>query len=225
MNGYGLAQLDAPYGLRCDLGTVTSVTDTLNKSITVTEIVSLPTDCTFALESQTSNTYTINFIRRNPYRSDGSTYEDDSMYAYTSWMWTNERWVRATSSLINRWQAQFDGYTLYINVARDDYGDALHVRDKDGRDTEELEPYTDLYPVTAKNVYLRSISYSYAAGDTDTIKGSITVTVGGRMTFKAATSVSNRSINYRLVTVDTNRENLKAKMNPPQAQEGSESNG
>lgn len=207
-NGYGLAQLDAPYGLRCDLGTITAVTDTLNKSISVTEIVSLPTDCTFALESQTSNTYTFQFVRRNPYRSDGSTYEDDSMYGYTSWMWTNERWVRAVSSLINRWQAQFDGYTLTLNVARDDYGDAIHLRDADGHELSELKPYTDLYPVTIKNVYLKNISFSYAAGDTDTISGSITAVVGGRMTFKAATSVSNRSINYRLLSVDNNRKKL-----------------
>ena len=208
MSGYGLIQIYPPQGAPYDFGTVVSITDSLNKGISVTEIVSLPTDCTFAIESQTSNSYTINFIRRNPYKSDGSTYEDDGMYKTTSWMWTNERWVRGTSSLINRWQAQSDGYVMHLNVARDIYGTPLHKVDENGQFTDELVEYNGLFPVTVRNVYLKSITYAYSAGDTDTISGRLEIVVGGKMTYKAATSTGNKVVNYRLYVLERGLKHL-----------------
>ena len=203
MSGYGLIQIVSPLagGLIYDFGIVTGVTDTLNKTVSVVEIVSLPTDCTFALEGETSNTYYINFTRRQPVKEDGTYYSrKDEGYDRTSWMWTNELWVRATSTLINRWQAQFNGYTLYINAVFDPYTRQLqHVLDKNGNPTDELERYTDLYPVTRKNVYLKTISFTQNEADTDTISGSLQVVVGGRMTFKVESATGTNTSNFMLI--------------------------
>ena len=46
-------------------------------------------------------------------------------YAHKSWKWTNALWATATSTLINRWQARQDGYTMFLNWARDGNGDAI----------------------------------------------------------------------------------------------------
>ena len=60
-------------GTLYDFGTITAVTDNLQKAVTAIPIPSLPTDSTFALESQTSNVYVFNYVRRNPFKEDGST--------------------------------------------------------------------------------------------------------------------------------------------------------
>ncbi len=198
--GYGLVQIvsgDTIY----DFGTVTSITDSLNKSISARPIVSLTTDSTFALESETSNQYQISFVRRTPYKENGSIYTTkDVGYEIRTWMWPNDLWQDRVITLINRWQARNGGYTLWINHNLDENGMEITGL-KDGKSVSI--PKTNLFPRTTCNVYIKNISFSLKAGDTDTVQGYMTVIVGGLGTTKqesANISADNSmEVSYQLI--------------------------
>jgi hypothetical protein len=198
--GYGLVQIvsgDTIY----DFGTVTSITDSLNKSISAIPIVSLTTDSTFALESETSNQYSISFVRRTLYKEDGSLYTiNDPGYDIRAWMWPNDLWQDRVISLINRWQARNGGYTMWINHNLDENGEEI-TGVENGQSISLSK--TSLFPRTTCNVFIKTISFNLKAGDTDTIQGSMTVIVGGLSTTKqesAATGKKNTTdVSYELV--------------------------
>lgn len=176
--GYGLVQVMSGNTLY-DFGTVTSITDTLTKSITSIPIVSLPTDCTFALESNTANKFVVNFTRKNPIKlveGVATTYESDADYYSTSWKWTNALWNTAITSLLNRWQLRTDGYLLFINVAN---------VDRSGGDASEYSPVNTSFPMYAGiNVYIASIEINIEGGSPEYLSGSAEFVIGGRLTEK-----------------------------------------
>lgn len=183
--GYGLVQVMSGNTLY-DFGTVTSITDTLTKSITSIPIVSLPTDSTFALELNTANRFLVNFTRKNPIKLvDGvaTTYESDADYLSTSWKWTNALWITAVTSLLNRWQLRTDGYLLFINVTN---------VDRSGEDTSEYSPATMSFPMYAGvNVYIASIDIGIEGGSPEYLSGSAEFVIGGRLTEKLSKNMDD----------------------------------
>ena len=195
MAGYGLVQVRSGDTLY-DFGTVTAITDTLNKGIASIPIVSLSTDSTFALETNTSNRFHIQFSRKNPVHDDGTgtmiTYETDADYFNKSWKWTNSLWVTAITSLLNRWQVRSDGYTLFINVANADRvaGEAVY------------KEISTLYPsYQGINVYMASLEISLTEGQTEYLTGSAEFVVGGRLTEKLSVAKEDL-VKFTLYTQD-----------------------
>lgn len=201
MDGYGLVQIRSKNGQMYDLGIVTGIRDTLMKAISAIPIPNLPTDSAFALESNTSNSYTVQFSRKNPLKYvDGvlSTYESDEDYNVTSWKWTNARWSEALMSLVNRWQIKTDGYLMYINT--DDakkYGN-----DASWKNTGNYAPQTKMLPSSHMvNVFVQDVEIDLDSGDSEYLTGTITVVVGGRLTEKLSESNTD-AVKFRTVTGD-----------------------
>ncbi len=184
MDEYGLIQIRTGFstnsGTMYDLGIVTGITDTLNKAITAIPIPNLPTDSTYALESNTSNSYTFTFARKNPLKKlpNGTymTYVYDDDYDKTSWKWTNAKWCDALMSLANRWQIKTDGYTMFINTKN-----AEDIT----KDTETFIPQTLMLPSShAVNIFVQEVEIDLNCGDSEYLTGSMVVVVGGRLTEK-----------------------------------------
>lgn len=195
MAGYGLVQIRSGDTLY-DFGTVTSITDALNKGITSIPIVSLSTDSTFALETNTSNRFSIQFSRKNPVHDDGAgtmiTYESDADYFSKSWKWTNSLWVTAITSLLNRWQVRSDGYTLFINVENADKIVGENV----------YREISTLYPsYQGINVYMASLEIRLTEGQTEYLTGSAEFVVGGRLTEKLSVAKEDL-VKFTLYTQD-----------------------
>lgn len=198
--GYGLVQIQS--GLLYDFGTIVSITDSLDKSISSVPIVSLTTDSTFALESNTSNQFYISFKRRTPFRKNGTTYEDDANYLTRSWMWTNATWQQNVQTLINRWQARQGGYPMYINYVWNEQGTEIQKALVDGNWVTAKQ--TLLVPQVLKNIYIKSMSFRLSAGECDVISGSMQVVVGGLSTAKmetlpGASGQSDAQVQFKVV--------------------------
>ena len=85
------------------LGTVISITPTLNKRSVVTPIPSLDMQSAFPIETGNSKSYSLTFKRVNPPVPNDSGSSDE---------WSNEKWYEVLTDCINRWQARTDGCTL-----------------------------------------------------------------------------------------------------------------
>lgn len=146
-------------GISYRFGKITSFTDSFSKSVSTTPIVSLPTDCTFPLETSASLSYNVSFARVSP-----KDYDDDSE---DSDRWCNATWVQRVSSLANRWQARVDGYDMVFEEY-DDNGN--------------LNPYV---PSRRDRVFIKKLSFSQDAGYTDYLTGSMQLRVGSARTSSA----------------------------------------
>ena len=78
-----------------EVGTVTTISESFQKSCTIVPLVSMSVDDTFAVESKSSKTIHINFTRKNP--SSGTS---------------NASWISAMNTALNRWQCRTDGFEL-----------------------------------------------------------------------------------------------------------------
>ena len=170
-----------------DFGTILHISDDLTKSVTPVPIPSLPTDSTYALETNTSNKFTITFERKNPLRfvnGDYESYEGDVDYYNLSWKWTNALWSDAVMSLLNRWQIRTDGYKMYINA------DEVQLNKIKG-----YSSVSNLFPThQGVNVYVEDIKIKLSEGQTEVLTGTITVVVGGRLAEKLSADTTNDAI-------------------------------
>lgn len=133
-------------------GTITAFSDSFTKSVMTTPIVSLPTDCTFPLETGATLTYTASFSRVSPMDYDDNSEDSDK--------WCNATWVERVCTLANRWQARTDGYMMVFRET-----------DVDGKPN----PYV---PQRKEKVYIKKLTIDTVAGYTDLVTGSIQFKVG-----------------------------------------------
>lgn len=139
-------------GIDYKFGTITSFSDSFSKSVSVTPIVSLPTDCAFPLETGASLTYEVAFTRKSPKDYDDSSDDSD--------MWCNATWMERVSTLPNRWQMRTDGYEMIFEEL-----------DENGNPN----PYA---PYRRERVYIKKLSFTSDSGYTDIIRGSMQLKVG-----------------------------------------------
>lgn len=145
-----------------DFGTITSVDDNFSKSVFTTPIVTLPTDCTFAIENSAAQRYTFSFIRKSPeYPNDGSSNSED---------WSNNMWKFRTSTLANRWQARQGGYIMEY-VPEPDSTWSREPVDNDFLPSVHI-------PAIKENVYISKLSFNLPTAQPEILTGSITVIVG-----------------------------------------------
>lgn len=131
-----------------DLGSVTSYSDTFSKSVTKFPIVTRSTRDAFAIESSTSMSVMLDYARCSP--------EVPNDLGTDSTQWSNVKWVEEVDLAMDRWQADSDGFRLNIDTS-----------DIPGRPSCD-----DL------NVYVKSWSYRFKAGDVQYVYGSISMSVG-----------------------------------------------
>ena len=89
-------------GTTIEIGEVTSINESLQKSCTVVPLVSMSMDDTFSVESRSSKTINIAFTRVNP--SSGLN---------------NANWITQMENAMNRWQCRTDGFRLVYNADSD----------------------------------------------------------------------------------------------------------
>lgn len=89
-------------GSSLEIGTVTTIQESLQKSCTVVPLVSMSMTDTFAVDMKSQKVINIQFMRNQP--SSGLT---------------NGEWVSAMLSALNRWQCETDGFSLRY-IADDD---------------------------------------------------------------------------------------------------------
>ena len=85
-----------------EIGTVTTIQESMQKSCTVVPLVSMPVDDTFAVESRSSKVINIQFKRNN---ADSSP--------------NNSSWASRMEQAMNRWQCRTDGFKLRYEADSD----------------------------------------------------------------------------------------------------------
>lgn len=98
----GTLELYYSGGGTIEIGTVTTLSESMQKSCTVVPLVSMHVDDTFAVESRSSKTINISFERKNG-----------------DWGTNNASWIRSMESAVDRWQCKTDGFTLTYTPASD----------------------------------------------------------------------------------------------------------
>ena len=93
-----------------NLGTITKFSNTVQKRVAVTPIVSLNMQSAFPIESGNSQSYSISFTHYNGQNGE-----------------TNEEWYRKVTTLIDRWQARTNGCLLNYTPSSDNpyHGDII----------------------------------------------------------------------------------------------------
>ena len=81
-------------GVTLEVGTVTTINESMQKSCTVVPLVSMDVDDTFAVESRSSKTINISFKRND-----------------SDWSQGNAEWIQDMCEAVNRWQCRTDGFT------------------------------------------------------------------------------------------------------------------
>lgn len=81
-------------GVTLEVGTVTTINESMQKSCTVVPLVSMDVDDTFAVESRSSKTINISFKRND-----------------SDWGQSNAEWIQDMCAAVNRWQCRTDGFT------------------------------------------------------------------------------------------------------------------
>ena len=89
-------------GTSLEVGHVTTINESMQKSCTVVPLVSMSVDDTFAVESRSSKTINISFKRNNP-----------------DWSMNNSTWITRMSAAMNRWQCRTDGFKLIYEADSD----------------------------------------------------------------------------------------------------------
>ena len=171
-------------GMYYDFGTITSFTDSYTRGLITTPIPSMPTDRTFAIETNAALRYYVSFVRKCPLDPDNS-------FAVTSDRWDNGTWLSRVSSLTNRWQARSNGYELVVT----------------NTDTGALGAPNFGNP---ERVFISEVTYNYKEGEPDNLYGTMTLLVTDQLGQKnvAAMDVnpnglSDISINYRDLRTET----------------------
>ena len=91
----GTLTLSYSGGSTMEIGTVTTIQESLQKSCAVTPLVSMPITDTFAVESRCSKVINISFKRNS-----------------SDWSTSNASWIRSMERALDRWQCRTDGFKL-----------------------------------------------------------------------------------------------------------------
>lgn len=94
-SAYGKLIISYNGGPTVDFGSITAISTTYQKSVTVVPLVPLPMDSTFAVESSSAMNHSFKFIRTNG--TDGID---------------NADWYEELTSSLDRWQAKTNGFRL-----------------------------------------------------------------------------------------------------------------
>ncbi len=98
-------------GYTFDFGTVTGISETFQKSCSVTPIVTRSKQCAFPLETRTYKQISVGFTRKNPSKvNNGSV---------SSLLWDNATWQERIMTSLDRWQARTNGYKLVYEPQSD----------------------------------------------------------------------------------------------------------
>lgn len=142
-------------GYSFDFGTVTDISETFQKSCSVTPIVTKPKQSAFPIESRTYKQITVSFTRKQPddVRNSGSD----------SAKWSNSYWTTMLMSSLDRWQARTDGYRLSYVPAPDN---------------PFIAPIKGAGDETAETGYVKNLSLRSVKGRPESIQGSFEFHVG-----------------------------------------------
>ena len=147
---FGILRLKYPSaGYEFSFGTVTGISDSFMKSASTTPIPSLPAANAFTVESKTSKTITVSFVRKNPPNAVNSGSDTR--------LWSNGYWITMLKAAIDRWQCRTDGFTLTYEPAEDN-------------------PY--ISPINEEG-YIKNFSVNFTKAIPEKIKGSFEFHVGG----------------------------------------------
>lgn len=134
-----------------DLGTIVSISNTVQKRGQVTPIVSQNMQSAFPIETGNSQTYSISFKRVQP---QGWTSSHDT--GTDSRRWSNAHWYSMLTDAVDRWQTRTNGTRLeYTSRGENAYLPDLYL---DG--------------------YIRSLSRTYSNSYNEVISGTLEFTVG-----------------------------------------------
>lgn len=133
-----------------DLGVVTKITDTVQKKVMLTPIVSLDMQSAFPIETGNSQSYSISFSRKNP-----PVVNDDSLDVND---WSNSKWYRWMTKAIDRWQARTNGCILKYTPKSDNIYQGDIISEVGG--------------------YVKSIGRTYDVSYNEVISGTLTFVVG-----------------------------------------------
>ena len=140
-----------------DCETVTDISDEISATVMVTPIVTYDSENSFAFDTSSNESFTITFKRKSPvsvtYNSLGVENSADPEDCST---WSNRKWKEEMQALIDRWQARSDGCRMYYTPL----DSACHC------------------PITALNVYIRSISFNNTVESYELISGTMNIQVG-----------------------------------------------
>lgn len=131
-----------------DFGTVTGISETFQKSCSVTPIVTRSKQAAFPLETRTYKQIHINFTRKNPISvNNGSS---------SPLMWDNRTWQTKIMASLDRWQARTNGYELVYEPKSDN-------------------PY--VAPIDEQG-YVKSLTLKTVQGRPESIQGTLEFHVG-----------------------------------------------
>lgn len=130
------------------LGTITSISRSIQKRVAVTPIVSLDMQSAFPIENGNSQTISISFTHTNG---------QDNM--------VNAVWYQRLTEFVDRWQARTNGVKLYyLPEADNPYISDMFTSDDDDR------PYV--------GGYIKSLTRDYTVDFNEVIKGTLEFAVG-----------------------------------------------
>lgn len=135
--------------------TVSGFSDNINTSVSVTPIVTYDANNSFAYDTGATESFSFSFKRVSPPDADNDPEGDPTK-------WDNAVWIRKLTDFIDRWQTRTDGCTL-------EYG----AFNSDGETN-----LSDFYPTIKRNVYIKSLSYSFPVGYPDLVTGSLSINTG-----------------------------------------------
>ena len=160
-----LRLVDPSTGREFDFGTVTDISETFQKSVSVTPIVTRPKQDAFPIESRTYKQITVSFTRKNPLNPNDSSSDPAK--------WSNGKWTEALMASLDRWQARTDGYRLYYQPASDN---------------PHIAPIAGPNGTTYESGYVRNLNLKHVKGRFESIQGTFEFHVG---TMRVSTSASS----------------------------------
>lgn len=179
-----LRLVDPSTGKEFDFGTVTDISETFQKSVSVTPIVTKTKQDAFPIETRTYKQITVSFTRRNPLNANDSS-SDVSR-------WSNGAWTKALMASLDRWQARTDGYRLYFQPASDN---------------PHVAPIAGPSGSTYETGYVRNLDLKHVKGRPEVIQGTFEFHVG---TMRVKTSSSSDGFDregFFIALSDTNKSN------------------
>ncbi len=156
---------DPSTGYLFDFGTVTGISETFQKSCSVTPIVTKPKQSAFPIESRTYKIITVSFTRKQP--------ESVNNTANDTVKWDNSTWTKLLMKSLDRWQARTNGYRLaYVPASDNPY--IAPIRGANGSSSEIG--------------YVKNLSLKCVKGRPESIQGSFEFHVGSMYVLSSAPS-------------------------------------
>ena len=135
--------------------TITNMDISFSKRVTTIPILSKGIDATFPLEGGSGMNISFTFKRDSPLNPDDTSAD--------SRLWTNVKWYRALTDLIDVWQLRTDGYIISFN-------NGVFENDR------TVSPY--VASISGERGYIKRISRNYVAGYNTLISGTIDFVIG-----------------------------------------------